>query len=261
MSRITTMSTSSGPWSSTVVTGTLRDTFTVMGLTAVIFYRDWKLALYALVILPVAFLPVVEFGRRVRRVSTGRQESMADLSAFLHETFAGNKIVKAFGMEGYEKQRFFDKTLALFKLEMKAVVARSLSSPIMEFLGGLGIAFIIWYGGYRVISGASTAGTFFSFMAAVLYALRPGKKIESPQQCHPGGVGRRRSGLRHHRPTLGHSPGARSRCPAAGPPSGHLRDVHFRYDAVEVLTDINLDVRPGEIIALVGMSGGGKTTW
>ena len=133
---------------STAVTGSLKDSFTVIGLTFVIFYRDWKMALFAFIVLPIAFFPVVEFGKRVRRISTGCQEAMADLNTFLHETFSGNKIVKAFGMESYEKKRFFDKALDLFKLEMKAVVARSLSSPIMEFLAGLGIAFIIWYGGY-----------------------------------------------------------------------------------------------------------------
>ena len=162
---------------STAVTGSLKDCFTIVGLTLVIFYRDWKMALFAFLVLPVAFFPLVEFGRRVRRVSTGCQESMADLSSFLHETFAGNKIVKAFGMESYEKKRFFEKTLNLFKIEMKAVVARSLSSPIMEFLAGLGIAFIIWYGGSKVISGTSTAGTFFSFMAAVLMLYDPVKKL------------------------------------------------------------------------------------
>jgi subfamily B ATP-binding cassette protein MsbA len=162
---------------STAVTGSLKDSFTILGLTFVIFYRDWKMALFAFVVLPIAFFPVVEFGRRVRRISTGCQEAMADLNSFLHETLAGNKIVKAFGMESYEKKRFFNKTLDLFKLEMKAVIARSLSSPIMEFLGGLGIAFIIWYGGYKVITGSSTAGTFFSFMAAVLMLYDPVKKL------------------------------------------------------------------------------------
>ena len=92
---------------STAVTGSLKDSFTIVGLTLVIFYRDWKMALFAFLVLPLAFFPLVEFGRRVRRVSTGCQESMADLSSFLHETFAGNKIVKAFGMESYEKKRFF----------------------------------------------------------------------------------------------------------------------------------------------------------
>ena len=122
---------------STSVTGLMRDTLTIIGLTGVILYMDWKLALLAFIVLPLAFYPIVEFGRRVRKVSTGCQESMAELSSFLHETIAGQKIVKAFGMEEHEKQRFFEKTEGLFRLELKAGVAKSLTSPIMEFLGNL----------------------------------------------------------------------------------------------------------------------------
>ena len=162
---------------STAVTGSVRDVFTVIGLTGVIFYRDWKLALIAMVVLPIAFYPVVEFGRRIRRVSTGRQEAMAEMTSFLHETLAGNKIVKAFGMESYEKKRLHEKSKQLFKFEMKSVKYRSLTSPVMEFLGGLGGAGVIWYGGYKVITGASTPGTFFSFLAAVILLYGPVKKL------------------------------------------------------------------------------------
>ncbi|MBW1835303.1 MAG: ABC transporter permease, partial [Deltaproteobacteria bacterium] len=162
---------------STAVTGSLRDCFTIIGLTTVIFYRDWKMALFAFIVLPVAFFPIVSLGRRVRKVTTGTQESMAELTSFLHETFAGNKIVKAFGMEEYEKHRFFKETLNLFKLELKAVAAKALSSPVMEFLGGIGIAFVIWYGGSQVIAGTSSPGTFFSFMGAVLMLYGPVKKL------------------------------------------------------------------------------------
>lgn len=102
---------------STAVTGALKDGFTIVGLAIVIFYRDWKLALYALIILPLAFFPIVEFGRRVRRVSTGCQESMADLSSFLHETFAGSKIVKAFGMESYEKNGSLKRLFVFLNLK------------------------------------------------------------------------------------------------------------------------------------------------
>ncbi len=245
---------------STAVTGSLKDSFTVIGLTFVIFYRDWKMASFAFIILPVAFFPVVEFGKRVRRISTGCQEAMADLNTFLHETFAGNKIVKAFGMESYEKERFFNKTLKLFKLEMSAVVARSLSSPVMEFLGGLGIAFIIWYGGYQVITGSSTAGTFFSFMAAVLMLYDPVKKLSGLNNAVQQGLAAAdrifdiietesdikekknsvRIEKRSHRVTF--------------------ENVYFKYDDVMVLKDINLDVNADEILALVGMSGGGKTS-
>jgi ATP-binding cassette, subfamily B, bacterial MsbA len=245
---------------STAVTGSLRDGFTVIGLTFVIFYRDWKMALFAFIVLPIAFFPVVEFGKKVRRISTGCQEAMADLNTFLHETFAGNKIVKAFGMESYEKKRFFDKTLDLFKLEMRAVVARSLSSPIMEFLGGLGIAFIIWYGGYKVITGSSTAGTFFSFMAAVLMLYDPVKKLSGLNNAIQQGLAaadrifdiiETESDIKEKQNPLSID---------RRPHRVTFENVYFKYDDVMVLKDINLEVNAGEILALVGMSGGGKTS-
>jgi len=245
---------------STAVTGSLKDSFTIVGLTLVIFYRDWKMALFAFLVLPLAFFPLVEFGRRVRRVSTGCQESMADLNSFLHETFAGNKIVKAFGMESYEKKRFFEKTLRLFKIEMKAVVARSLSSPIMEFLAGLGIAFIIWYGGSKVISGTSTAGTFFSFMAAVLMLYDPVKKLSGLNNAVQQGLAaadrvfdiiEMETDIKEQK-----NPVEIKR----GPHRVSFENVFFKYEDVMVLKDINLDVKAGEVLALVGMSGGGKTS-
>jgi len=245
---------------STAVTGSLKDSFTIVGLTFVIFYRDWKMALFAFIILPVAFFPIVEFGRRVRRISTGWQEAMADLNSFLHETIAGNKIVKAFGMESYEKKRFFNKTLDLFKLEMKAVIARSLSSPIMEFLGGLGIAFIIWYGGYKVITGSSTAGTFFSFMAAVLMLYDPVKKLSGLNNAVQQGLA---AADRVFDIIEMESDIKEKKTPLAIKRGSHrvtFENVFFKYDDVMVLKDINLDVKAGEVLALVGMSGGGKTS-
>ncbi|MEE4609005.1 MAG: ABC transporter ATP-binding protein, partial [Desulfobacteraceae bacterium] len=245
---------------SVAVTSSLRDAFTILGLIFVIFYRDWKMAIFALVILPAAFFPVVEFGRRVRRASTGCQEAMADMSVFLHETIAGNKIVKAFGMEAHEKRRFREKCEHLFRVEIRAVVARSLSSPVMEFLGGLGIAFIIWYGGAKVIDGTSTAGTFFSFMAAVLMLYDPVKKLSALNNTVQQGLAAvdRVFDIIETPSEIVEDPDAQVL--ARRPHRVAFHDVWFRYEEAWVLQGIDLSVREGEVLALVGMSGGGKTT-
>jgi len=245
---------------SSAVTGSLKDFFTVIGLTFVIFYRDWKMALIALVVLPFAFFPIVVLGKKVRKVTTRTQEAMGDLTSTLHETFAGNKIVKAFGMEGYEKERFFRKTRKLFKFELKTVRFKALSSPLMEFLGGLGVAMVIWYGGYKVISGTSTAGTFFSFMAAVIMLYAPLKKLSKLNNIIQKGLAGadRVFDILESESDIQEIPNpVRFK---SGPHHVVFRNVYFKYDDGMVLKNINLDVRPGEILAFVGMSGGGKTS-
>ncbi|MEE8553081.1 MAG: ABC transporter ATP-binding protein [Desulfobacterales bacterium] len=245
---------------SSAITGSLRDFFSIIGLAFVIFYRDWKMALFAVVILPIAFLPIVVLGRKVRKVTTGSQRTMADLTSSLHETFVGNKIIKAFGMEAYEKKRFFGKTRKLFKLDMKKVRFQALSSPLMEFLGGVGIAIVIWYGGSKVIAGTSTAGTFFSFMAAIVMFYGPVKKLSKLNINIQQGL----AGVDRVFDILEAESDIREPANPVVLRRGHhrvsLRNVYFKYDDVMVLKNINLDVRAGEVFALVGMSGGGKTS-
>ena len=245
---------------SSAVTGTLKDSFTIIGLTVVIFYRDWKMAIFALFILPIAFYPIVKLGRKVRKVSTGAQASMGELNSFLHETFSGNMIVKAFGMESHEKERFHIKTKKLFRLEMKSVKARALTSPIMEFLGGIGIAFILWYGGFKVIAGESTPGTFFSFLAAVLMLYGPIKKLSKLNNVIQGGL----AGADRVFDIITRKTDIKEcRNPITIPVGSHdvaFHNVSFKYNDELVLKDINLHVKAGEIIALVGTSGGGKTS-
>lgn len=245
---------------STAVTGALRDFFTILLLTIYTFVLLWKLALFAFVILPLAFYPIIIFGRRVRRVSTGWQEAMADLSSFLHETFSGSKIVKAFGMEGYEKERFFHKTKKIFVLEIKTVIAKSLSSPVMEFLGGIGIAFVIWFGGAQVISGHLTVGTFMSFLAAVIMLYDPVKKLSKLNNAIQEGLAatdrvfdiiERESDI-----TDPENPVEIKTCPH----HVEFKSVSFRYDRDMVLKGINLEANEGEVLALAGVSGGGKSS-
>ena len=245
---------------SSAVTGSLRDASTIVGLTAVIFYQNWRMAILAFFILPLAFWPIFILGRKVRRVSTGCQQAMAELSAFLHETFAGNKIVKAFGMESHEKRRFFNQTKRLFSLEIKGVKVRALSSPIMEFFGGLGIAFVIWYGGSEVIAGKTTPGTFMSFLACVLLLYDPVRKLSNLNNTIQQGLAAvDRVFDIVETPSDIQDPDAPKPI-GATPHDLRFENVRFSYGDQEVLKGIDLTVTQGQVLALVGMSGGGKST-
>lgn len=245
---------------SSTITGSLRDCFTIIGLVVVLIFQIWYLALFALLVLPAAFIPIVIFGKKVRRTSTGCQEEMADISSFLHETFAGNKIVKAFGMESFEKQRFFEKTRRLFRMEMKETRARVITGPINLFFGGVAAAFIVWYGGWKVLEGAFTAGTFVSFLTALILLYKPVKDLSNFNNAIQRGMAATdRIFDIVERPTeIAEDP---------HPVEIHTRPhrvsfdrASFKYDDEMVLKDIHLDVKAGDVLALVGMSGGGKTS-
>ncbi|WP_319408676.1 ABC transporter ATP-binding protein [uncultured Desulfosarcina sp.] len=245
---------------STGVTGSVRDASTIIGLAAVIFYQNWRMAIIAFIVLPGAFWPVFILGRKVRRVSTGCQQAMAELNAFLHETFAGNKIVKAFGMEQHEKQRFFDRTRRLFDLEIKGVIVQSLSSPVMEFFGGLGIAFVIWYGGSEVIEGETTPGTFMSFLACVLLLYDPVKKLSRLNNSIQQGLAASDRVFDIVETPSDILESESPRPMVRGPHDVRFENVHFSYGDKPILKGIDLMVPRNQVIALVGMSGGGKTT-
>jgi subfamily B ATP-binding cassette protein MsbA len=247
---------------SSAVINIFRDFFTIIAFLFVIFYRDWKLAIGAFIILPIAFYPIVFLGRLVRRFSTGSQETMADLNSFLHETFTGSKIIKIFNLESFEKRRFKEKTENLFQYEMSKLKANAMSSPIMEFLGGLGIAFIIWFGGLRVINGISTPGTFISFLAAVMMLYDPVKKLSRLNNHIQEGAA---AATRIYDVLEQETDIIETRSPQTL--SGRSLDVQFENvsfsytkEDAPALDNINLKVAPGEVLALVGMSGGGKTS-
>ncbi len=242
------------------ITAVIKEFFTIVFLLGLIFYQDWKLALIAIMVLPFATIPIVKFGRRMRKLSTRCQESVAGMSSLLYETFTGNEIVKAFGMEPYENRRFFEKTLALFTYEMKAVAVRCVSSPVMALLGGVGIAFVVFYGGHGVVTGVSTPGTFFSFITAVMMLYDPIRKLSPLNNTVQEG---RAAAVRIF-DILDTESEIIDRPDAVALESGHpaviFRNVSFKYEDQMVLRNINLEVKSGRVIALVGMSGGGKTT-
>lgn len=245
---------------SEAVTSVLKDTFTLAGLIIVIFYQDWKLALIASFIFPLSILPIARFGEMMRQVATKTQVTMGSLTSLLQETISGTRIVKAFGMEAYEGGRFEKESERLFKLFMKSVSIRAISSPLMEFLGGLGIAAIVSYGGYQVIQGTSTPGTFFSFLAALIMLYEPVKRLTNVNNTIQQGIA---AAVRVFS-VLDIKPDIVNRRSAEVLPriarGIEFRDVTFSYGDEAVLKHINLNVNAGEVVAFVGTSGGGKTT-
>lgn len=242
------------------LTGFIRDSFTIIGLITVTFLLIPKLAIYSFVILPIAAIPIFHFGRKVRRVRSGAQEAIGDMTSFLHETIAGNKIVKAFSMEDHEKKRFNGKSRNIFRLELKEAKVKALSSPLMEFLGGIGIAFIIWYGGKHVIAGTYSFGTFMSFLTAVGFLYEPLKKLSKLNNAIQRGLAAvdRIFDILEQRTDI-----IEADAPVHIQSEPHritFNRVSFKYDRELVLRDIVLDVNAGEIVALVGVSGGGKTS-
>lgn len=245
---------------SNVVVSVLKDAFTVVGLTFVIFYQDWKLALMAMVMFPIAVIPIVKFGRKLRKISTKNQEIGADVTVRLHETIAGARIVRAFGMEDYETGRFVREIKRLYDIIMSDVKVKAVAHPLMELLGGIGIAFIVWYGGSQVIKGASTPGTFFSFLTALILLYEPVKSLSGANSAIQQGIAAaiRVFDLLDTTPEITDKEGAVALVPIQN--VIEFRNVSFKYDETMVLKNINLSVKTGEALAIVGMSGGGKTT-
>ena len=260
MSRITNDVAIISSMFSSAVTGSIRDGFTIIGLMAVTFLQIPELAVFTFIIFPIAGYPLFYFGRKIRRVRRGVQEAWADLNAFLHETLTGAKIIKAFSMEDHERKRFEQKSRRIFRLEMKENKVKEMSSPLMEILGGLGIGFILWYGGRHVIAGTYSFGTFMSFLTAVGLMYQPLKKISRLNNAVQRGM----AAIERIYDILERTSDViETDSPIPIRNGAHrisFADVSFKYDRDLVLKNINLEAEIGEIIALVGMSGGGKTS-
>lgn len=246
---------------STVVVGLLRDFFQVIILLVVIFYMNWKLALLSLFIFPSAAIPIVIFGRAFRRIGTQIQEETAKISNIMHESITGASIVKAFTMEKHESKRFSNQAWSLFTATMEDKKYYRLQHPLMEVIGGIGIALIIWFGGKEVIADHATPGTFFSFITAVLMIFDPVKKVSKINSAVQQGLAAavRVFTLLDQESDIVSKPGAKDLPPFRN--TIHLNNIHFSYDKLSpVLNNINLTVQSGEIIAIVGPSGSGKST-
>ena len=248
------------------VANVLKDFFqqglTCLVMIGVIFYQNWKLAFASVVVVPLSAYTMIRMGLRLRKLATRGQEKIGDMASTLQEALAGIKVVKAFGREELAGERFHESSDGLFRATIKGHQVASLASSHLEVIGVLGVASIIWYGGYLVIHGDMTPGAFFSFLAAMFLAYAPIRRLTGANN------------------TIQQALSAADRVFAVLdleneaeqdhgledlPPISHgieFRGVSFQYEesGQPALVDIHLSIGVGELVALVGSSGSGKTT-
>ena len=237
----------------------LKQSLTIIVLGAVIVSLDWKLSLAAAVALPLSVYPMQKLGKRMKKVSTQGQVTMGSLTALLHEAIAGIRIVKAFCMEGYESERFQKENEAYTRNQLKSIKVRSISSPLMETLGAFAFAITIWYAAYRIGQGTLKPETFISFFASVIMFYQPIKALNGVNlNIQQGLAAAARIFELIDRPGEHDAKGVEI---TGVSESIEWRSVGFRYGAEPVLNGIDLKVRSGEVIAIVGSSGAGKSTF
>jgi subfamily B ATP-binding cassette protein MsbA len=245
-----------------VITGLFRDGFGALILLGVIFYLNWKLAIIAAFVLPATVYPAQKIGRRIKKAARESQGRMGKLTSILQESYAGIKVLKAFGMEEKEDTKFSAANREFYRYVRKGIKYEGISVPVMELLTSLGVAGVFWAGLYMVRSGMLKPENLFSFIAAMILLFNPVKKLSNSYNILQRSLGaaERVFDAIDEQPDIV-DPGQPLEI---GRSTGNiaLRDVWFRYNEGDdwVLRDINLEGRCGEIVALVGQSGGGKTT-
>ncbi|MCU1259869.1 MAG: transporter related [Bryobacterales bacterium] len=247
---------------STMLVDFLRQLFMAVFLLLVVMQTNWKLALFSLTVLPIVLIPTARMGRRIRRTSRHTQENVGELNQILQETISGHTVVHAFGAEAYEMGRFQAAARRLLKTNLRYVLQQALASPLIEICGALTIVALLTFARSEIKTGGMTAGQFMSFLTAMLMLYEPVKRLTGIHNIFQQAIGASQKVFEY----LDHADDIQDR-PGAVRLEGFSRalrfeDISFRYPSTEnyQLRGINLEVRTGEVVALVGPSGAGKTT-
>lgn len=239
----------------------LKQSFTLVGLLAVIFYMDWRLALVSLLLVPFVVFPSANIGRYIRISSRSSQDKMAELNTVLQETFSGIRVVKAFGMEMFEIAKFKAATRRLLRVSLRWVRAQAVTSPLMEILGALTIAGLLTYARREILHHLQTTGGFVAFLVALIKTYEPIKRLTGISNAYHQAVGASEQVFHYLDipPEITDKPGAIIL--PTFEREVDFQDVDFEYeDGAPLLRNINLSIRKGEVVAIVGSSGAGKTT-
>ena len=244
-----------------VFTGAGRDLVTLIFMIAAMIQQNWQLALFALLFFPLSIMPIARIGRRLRKVSEQTQAEFGLMTSVLDDSLKNARQVRAYGMQDYEAKRGWEAFLTTYKLIMKAVRTRALSYPIMDALAGVTLFTIILIGGYQVLAGTQTVGSFMAFFMAVFLANQPMRSLASLNNALQEGLG----GSKRIFELIDREPVIQDRNSATTLPRGRgkvaVETVGFQYEEDKtVLHDVSLDFPAGKTVALVGPSGSGKTT-
>ena len=239
-----------------------RETLSLVGFAALMFYYDARLTIVCMTGAPLVVYPLIRLGQRVRRTTRKSQEAGDQISHISTEAFTGHRIVKAFGTERYEADKFGRAGYQLFRTNMKVTAALSSLPPLMELIGGFGMAAALWYGSSQIAAGRLTQGQFVSFITALFMMYGPAKKLSRVNailQQSLAAAERIFEMLDTHTEVI-----ERPNAPALAPFRGAIefRDVGFGYDEGpgRILRNVSFMVRTGQMVAIVGRSGAGKTT-